>query len=163
MLSSWLPTTYEISNLPERTGSWGKVAFDNCEFINAIFWILRTSAQWRDSPPNYGDWKNTHRRFCRWRDNGIWEGLLGILIDDPDFKCLMSSTCCGGSGEEIRWWVVQNGLNTKIHITVDAHCVSIRMFITEKTTADCTQVFRLEPSSRSSLWFRWKPCLLLRK
>ena len=27
----------------------------------------RTGAPWRDLPPDYGDWKNTHRRFCRWR------------------------------------------------------------------------------------------------
>lgn len=51
--------------------------------------LLRTGAPWRDLPPDYGDWKNTHRRFCRWRDKGIWEELLEILIDDPDFEWLM--------------------------------------------------------------------------
>ncbi len=54
-----------------RAGSWGGVAQDNRRFINAIFWILRTGAPWRDLPPDYGDWKNTHRRFCRWRDKGL--------------------------------------------------------------------------------------------
>jgi len=24
-------------------------------------------------PPDLGDWKNTQRRFCRWRDRGVWE------------------------------------------------------------------------------------------
>ncbi|MBL1264159.1 transposase [Methylomicrobium sp. RS1] len=36
------------------------------------FWILRAGAPWRDLPPDYGDWKNTHRRFCRWRDCGVF-------------------------------------------------------------------------------------------
>ena len=76
-------------HLPGRAGSWGGVAEDNRRFINAIFWILRTGAPWRDLPPDYGDWKNAHRRFCRWRDKGIWEGLLEQLVDDPDYEWLM--------------------------------------------------------------------------
>ena len=40
-------------------------------------------------PPDYGDWKNTHRRFCRWRDRGVWAGLLEAVMDDPDFEWLM--------------------------------------------------------------------------
>ena len=69
--------------LPGRKGTWGGNARDNRQFINAVFWILRTGAPWRDLPPSYGDWKNTHRRFCRWRDKGVWEKLLQELIDNP--------------------------------------------------------------------------------
>lgn len=76
-------------NLPGRKGSWGGVAKDNRLFINAVFWILRTGCPWRDLPPDYGKWKNVHRRFCRWRDKGIWEGLLEGIIDDPDLEWLM--------------------------------------------------------------------------
>ena len=76
-------------HLPGRKGSWGGIGRDNRGFINAVFWILRTGAPWRDLPPDYGDWKNTHRRFCRWRDKGTWEALLERLIDEPDFEWLM--------------------------------------------------------------------------
>ena len=72
-----------------RKGTWGGNARDNRLFINAVFWILRTGAPWRDLPPDYGSWSNTHRRFCRWRDKGIWEKLLEILIDDSDFEWLV--------------------------------------------------------------------------
>jgi transposase len=72
-----------------RAGSWGGVAYDNRRFLNAVLWILRTGAPWRDLPPDYGDWKNTHRRFCRWRDKGHWESLLNKLMDEPDYEWLM--------------------------------------------------------------------------
>ena len=34
-------------------------------------------------------WKNTHRRYCRWRDKGIWESLLEEVITEPDYEWLM--------------------------------------------------------------------------
>jgi len=76
-------------HLPGREGSWGGLARDNRTFIDAVFWIMRTGAPWRDLPPVYGDWSNTHRRFIRWRDKGVWERLLEILIDNPDYEWLM--------------------------------------------------------------------------
>lgn len=75
--------------LTGRKGSVGRPATDNRLFINAVFWILRTGAPWRDLPPDYGSWKNTHRRFCRWRDKGVWETILEAVIDSPDFEWLM--------------------------------------------------------------------------
>ena len=70
---------------------------DNRRFLNAVLWILRTGAPpyqvrgrlWRDLPPDYGHWKNTHRRYCSWRDRGVWDQLLDAVIDDPDFEWLM--------------------------------------------------------------------------
>jgi transposase len=76
-------------HLPGREGLWGGIANDNRKFINGVFWIIRTGAPWRDLPPDYGDWKNTHRRFCRWRDKGIWEGLLEQLVGETDLEWLM--------------------------------------------------------------------------
>ena len=75
--------------LPGGKGKTGRPAQDNRRFINAVFWILRTGAPWRDLPPDYGDWKNTHRRFCRWRDRNVWAGLLEAVMDDPDYEWLM--------------------------------------------------------------------------
>ena len=77
------------AHLPGSKGLVGRPANDNRLFINAVFWILRTGAPWRDLPPDYGDWKNTHRRFCRWRDRGVWEHLLEVVIVEPDFEWLM--------------------------------------------------------------------------
>ncbi len=76
-------------HLPGRQGTWGGKAKNNRQFINAVFWILRTGAPWRDLPPDYGDWKNTHKRFCRWRNKGIWEQILEKLIENPDYEWLI--------------------------------------------------------------------------
>jgi transposase len=50
---------------------------------------LRTGVPWRDLPPDYGSWSNTHRRFIHWRDKGIWESLLAKMVQQPDVKWLM--------------------------------------------------------------------------
>ena len=75
--------------LPGRTGEVGRPAMDNRNFINAVLWILRSGSPWRDLPPDYGNWNNVHRRFCRWRDRGVWEQLLEAIIDEPDFEWMM--------------------------------------------------------------------------
>ena len=71
--------------LPGREGTWGGIAQDNRLFINAVFWVMRTGASWRDLPPDFGGWGNIHRRFIRWRAAGVWERLLEALIDAPGF------------------------------------------------------------------------------
>lgn len=77
------------SRICRDEGAWGGIAEDNRPFINAVFWIMRTGAPWRDLPPDYDGWSNAHRRFIRWRDKGVWEKLLEILIDEPDDQWLM--------------------------------------------------------------------------
>ncbi|WP_156052680.1 MULTISPECIES: IS5 family transposase [unclassified Thiomonas] len=138
-------------HLPGRAGVWGGVARDNRQFINAVFWILRTGAPWRDLPVSYGGWKNTHRRFCRWRDKGIWESLLEQCIDEPDFEWIMidASHCkvhphaAGARGGNQAMSRTKGGFNTKIHLAVDAHGLPLRAVITEGTRADCAEAERL--------------------
>ncbi len=53
-------------------------------FVEAVIWKFRSGAPWRDLPERFGGWKNTHRRFSRWAENGVWERLFKALADDPD-------------------------------------------------------------------------------
>ena len=77
------------SYLPGLQGIWCGITQNNRRFIDAVFWVMRTGALWRDFPPDFGGWSNTHRRFIGWRDKGIWEKLLEVLIDEPDHDWLM--------------------------------------------------------------------------
>jgi len=72
-----------------RKGQWGGIAEDNRRFINAVFWILRTGAPWRDLPTEYGNWNSVAKRFRRWVESGLWENILEKVIDDPDYEWLM--------------------------------------------------------------------------
>jgi len=78
-------------HLPGQRGQWGGIADDNRRFINAVFWVLRTGAPWRDLPPDYGKWGTQHQRYRRWRDSGFWEELLYIVIniEGYEFQWLM--------------------------------------------------------------------------
>lgn len=62
--------------LPGQRGQWGGIAQDNRRFINAVFWILRTGASWRDLPSDYGNWNSVAKRFRRWIEQGVWEAIL---------------------------------------------------------------------------------------
>ena len=48
-----------------------------------------------------------------------------------------------GQKVAIRLWPAQKGLNTKIHLAVDAHGMPVRILITEGTRADCSQTEHL--------------------
>ena len=107
--------------LPGQSGQWGGVAKDNRLFIDAVFWILRTGAPWRDLPPEYGKWGTVHQRFIRWRDRRIWEKLLEIVIDEPDFQrrmidathCKVHPHACGARGENQEMGRTKGGLTQR--------------------------------------------------
>ena len=101
-------------HLPGQSGQWGGVAKDNRLFINAVFWILRTGAPWRDLPPEYGKWGTVHQRFIRWRDKRIWEKLLEILIDDPDFEWLMIDASHCKVHPDFEWLMI-DASHCKVH------------------------------------------------
>ena len=74
----------------KRIGNWGgSNANDNRIFVNAVLWIIRTGAPWRDLPPQYGKYNAVHRRFKRWCDNHHWDYILEVLIEEPDFEWSM--------------------------------------------------------------------------
>ena len=47
--------------------------------LNAIFYILRTGAPWRDLPERYGPYTTVYNRFDRWARRGIWKKVFDTL------------------------------------------------------------------------------------
>jgi transposase len=56
----------------------------NWRVVNAILWILRSGAPWRDLPERFPNWKSVHTRFVRWSRAGIWNRVLDALAVDAD-------------------------------------------------------------------------------
>lgn len=77
------------SLLPGRRGKRGRPAKNNRRFLNGVMWMARSGAPWRDLPPRYGDWKNTHRRFSRWASRGVWKEVFAALNLETDLEILM--------------------------------------------------------------------------
>lgn len=71
---------------PEDPGRTGK---DNRLFIEAVMWIAKTGAPWRDLPTEYGKWSNVHKRFMRWAKKGVWQMIFNTLAVDADTEWLM--------------------------------------------------------------------------
>src|ERR1700688_1932219 len=76
--------------LPGRPGTVGRDSdLGNRLFVEAVIWKFRSGAPWRDLPERFGGWKNTHKRFSRWAESGVWESLFKALADDPDNEYAM--------------------------------------------------------------------------
>jgi len=75
-------------SLPGKAGDPGRSAKDNRLFVNAVVWIARTGAPWRDLPERFGHWNSVFQRFNRWSERGVWERLFKAW-KDPDLERLM--------------------------------------------------------------------------
>lgn len=75
--------------LPGKATDCGVTAKDNRLFLEAVLWIARTGAPWRDLPQEFGHWHRVYVRYSRWSHKGIWQQILEAVADDADFEYLM--------------------------------------------------------------------------
>src|SRR4029078_8789276 len=40
-------------------------------FVDAVLWMAKTGAPWRDLPERFGPWNSAFRRFSRWSKSGV--------------------------------------------------------------------------------------------
>jgi transposase len=74
--------------LPGREGDPGGHGEDNRLFVNAVIWIDRTGAPWRDLPERFGLWNSVFQRFNRWSKSGVW-GKVQRALQSPDLEALL--------------------------------------------------------------------------
>ena len=74
--------------LPGKKGDPGRTAVDSRLFLDAVLWIARTGAPWRDLPERFGPWNSVFQRFNRWAIKGVWQRVFEAL-QDLDLEWLM--------------------------------------------------------------------------
>ena len=68
----------------------GRPSISHRRFFNAILWLVRTGAPWRDLPAEHGPWRTIATRFYRWRRNGtLFKVLEKLLQAQADGKGLL--------------------------------------------------------------------------
>ena len=72
----------------------GRPRKDIRELTDAMLWIFKTGAPWRDLPTSYGPWKTVYNNFLRWRDQGVREKVLENLNGEPEppWQIMLDST-----------------------------------------------------------------------
>jgi len=75
--------------LPGKAGDKGRHGKDNRLFVDAVIWIARTGAPWRDLADVFGKWNSAFKRFRRWAKKGVWQRVFEALIEFPDFEYLI--------------------------------------------------------------------------
>ena len=73
-------------HLPAKVGEPGRGGCDNRLFVEAVLWVARTGAPWRDLPEEFGNWYTVYTRFWRWARKNVWERIFKALSDDADFE-----------------------------------------------------------------------------
>jgi len=135
------PVRYELTEgqwrringlLPRDHGEPGRPRQPNQVMVNAILWVLRSGAPWRDLPPHYPKWKSVHTRFLRWSKRGVWKQVLDALAVDLDGELTivdasivrahqdaaggkkMAASASGGPGEDRRPRSMQSWIVSEI-------------------------------------------------
>ena len=72
-----------------KAGDPGQTGGDGRLFLEAVLWIARTGAPWRDLPVEFGRWNSVFKRFRNWVKAGAFERIFKELAEDSDLEYVM--------------------------------------------------------------------------
>lgn len=125
----------------QNTGKPGRPPKDNRLMLNAMVWLARSGAAWRDLPERYGPWTSVYSRFRKWIDDGILDNIFRVLSLEAELEDLSIDASIvqahqhsagakkGGAPNEIGH--SRGGASTKIHAVVDSYGYPIYIMISE--------------------------------
>lgn len=118
--------------------------------VEAILWILRTGAPWRDLPAAFGPWQSAYGRFRAWTRNGLWSALLAAISAQArdDEYLMVDSTAmrvhahgANPAGGQLAQAMGRSkaSLSTKIHLACDALGYPLGFILTGANVSDFDQ------------------------
>ena len=135
--------------IPGREGQPGVTGNDNRLFLNAVLWIAKTGAPWRDLPERFGNWNSVFQRFNRWCKSGTF-GKIMKELQDPDLEVLLLDSTVirahqhaagaeGSTPEAEALGRSRGGFSTKIHVACDGLGKPVKIILTPGQDHDVTQ------------------------
>ena len=106
--------------------------------FNAIMWILKSGARWRDLPTCFGNWNSVYHKFRCWCSLGLFERLLQLI--NADFRkatlleldstfCKVHQSACSGRKDQAIG-SSRGGKNTKIHVLINERMQLLNVVLT---------------------------------
>jgi len=120
-------------SLPPQRSWTGRPAIDHRRFLEAVLWLARTGAPWRDLPPELMNWRSAWRRLQRWTAAGVWERVVDALravapdagwdahmLDSTVIRAHAHAAGARRKAGEQALGRSRGGFSTKLHLRCDA-------------------------------------------
>lgn len=122
--------------IPQRRGP--RAGKRDRNFLDAIVWIARTGAPWRDLDARFGPWKTVYNRFRNWAQRGWWEQIfrgteiseaVGSILDGSVVRAHQDSAGGRGGPSANAIGRSRGGFSTKLHavVTLEGQPIEIRL------------------------------------
>ncbi len=76
--------------LPPQKPQTGRPAIDHRLIVEGMLWVMRTGSSWRELPERFGPWSTVSSRYQRWRQEGLWQRILQVLLPQETLPCSSS-------------------------------------------------------------------------
>jgi len=78
--SAWARLAPLLATPPRR----GKRRWAPRALLDAILWVQRHGASWRELPAHFAPWHTAYDRYIRWRRDGTWATILTTLLSPQE-------------------------------------------------------------------------------
>lgn len=125
--TAWRQLQSTLRSILSRRGAPAQL--DLREFLEAVLYVDRTGAPWRDLPSCFGEWSAVYMRNKRWREAGVWSKLWHELVRSGaseaeklffDSTVIRAHAHAAGGGSDLAEAKGRSrgGYSTKIHLAV---------------------------------------------
>ena len=127
-----------IKFLFEEPAKVGRPQLNPRRVFNAILWILKSAARWRDLPARYGNWNSIYHKFRLWCKLGLFVRLLRFingeakettLLELDSTFCKVHQSACSALKDQATG-ASRGGKTTKIHVLINERIQLMNVILT---------------------------------